>query len=379
MKTKRLSKLIGLLGAVLLLAVGITSSQASSQQADTQDDIVSQQQALIESQEKLLVERQELIEAQEKQLNEYRCRLQENIQLVSNGCPNTTQSPSTGTTATTLTIPAGTTEAQWEQLRQCNARGNYQYSNPNGVNFGAYQFRQTTWDNLARRNYPQLVGINPSQATSADQNRMAYVLYQEQGWAPWPECAATLPASVPTDGNDLGEANPENDESKDVSDTTTTTPVENENSGSSPSDSDNTEDTTNSSGDTTDSTGDTTTTIITIPSDSNSPTDASGFPTELAVPSGTTQAQWEALIQCESDGNYQAIADNGFYDTYYGAFQFLQTTWNSVAQANYPQLNGVDPRDASPTDQHRMAYALYEDEGWTPWPTCGQRAAAISS
>lgn len=284
------------LAGVVALALGASSS-AGGQSPDSRDALIARQQALIDEQATLIV-------AQESLLNDYRCLFDVDTQLVPNGCPSPTQpTPAPTATATPapeeptsdLAIPAGTTEEQWEQLRQCTSNGDYQFSNPNGINFGAYEFRQPSWDDLARRHYPHLVGVNPRDATPADQDRMAYRLYEERGWAPWPVCGASLPSLLPED---------------------------------------------------------------TTPSD---PTP------DPAIPAGTTEAQWDHLIQCESGGNYRAYNPAG---PYLGAFQFLQSTWNGVARRHYPHLVGVDPRDAAPADQRRMAYRLYEESGWRPWPAC---------
>jgi len=287
-----------------LLAIGAVGPSASGQAPDERDAVIARQGALI-------AEQQALIAAQESLLNDYRCLFDIDTQLVPDGCPEPDRPAPSATPAPTSTaasdtgtapapedqpddppLPAGTTEAQWEQLRQCNANGDYRYANPNGINFGAYQFRQTSWDDLARRHYPHLVGVDPSEAAPDDQDRMAYAIYAERGWAPWPACGAS--------------SRPQG--------TTTTDPA--------------------------------------------------GFP---AIPTGTTQAQWDHLIRCESGGNYRAYNPAG---PYLGAFQFLQSTWNGVARRNHPQLAGVDPRNASPADQHRMAYTLYEESGWGPWPAC---------
>ena len=290
----------------IVLAVGVSASPAGGQVTDQQVAQIESLKAMIAEQEKLIANRDTLIAAQESLLNDYRCMFDIDTQLVPNGCPEKAQptqtSTATPTPAPTPTqtpedpaddppVPSGTTEDQWEQLRQCNSNGNYQHSNPNGVNFGAYEFRQSSWDDLARRHYPHLVGMNPSEAASADQDRMAYALYEERGWAPWPACDPSLP---PDD----------------------------------------------TAGDSTD------------------------FP---AIPAGTTEAQWDQLRQCESKGNYRAYNPAG---PYLGAFQFLQSTWDSVARRNYARLVGVAPRDAAPADQHRMAHALYEESGWRPWPAC---------
>ena len=297
-----------LLAAAVLLAIGAVGPSAGGQAPDERDAVIARQGALI-------AEQQALIAAQESLLNTYRCLFDIDTQLVPNGCPEqarptptatpsptTTPSPTPTPTATPTptpapladpTIPEGTTEEQWEQLRQCNADGSYQYANPNGVNFGAYEFRQSSWDDLARQHYPHLVGVTPNKAAPVDQDRMAYALYEVRGWAPWPSCGPSSPQ-------------PEDTASADPAD----------------------------------------------------------FP---PIPAGTTQAQWDHLIQCESGGNYRAYNPAG---PYLGAFQFHQGTWNGVASRNYPRLAGVDPRDALPVDQHRMAYVLYEESGWGPWPAC---------
>jgi hypothetical protein len=67
----------------------------------------------------------------------------------------------------------------------------------------------------------------------------------------------------------------------------------------------------------------------------------------------------------ESGGNYQAINPAG---PYLGAYQFLQSTWNSTANnAGRPGLIGVDPRNASQYDQDDMAWTLYQWQGKGPW------------
>ena len=88
------------------------------------------------------------------------------------------------------------------------------------------------------------------------------------------------------------------------------------------------------------------------------------------IPAGTTEAQWHALRQCESTQNYRAVSKSGRYR---GAYQFSIRTWDWVAGMHYPDLVGVDPIDASPSDQDKMAYQLYEINGWDPWPTCRKR------
>jgi len=67
----------------------------------------------------------------------------------------------------------------------------------------------------------------------------------------------------------------------------------------------------------------------------------------------------------ESGGNYQAYNGAG---PYLGAYQFLQSTWNSAANhAGRGELMGVDPRNASQYDQDDMAWTLYTWQGKAPW------------
>ena len=67
----------------------------------------------------------------------------------------------------------------------------------------------------------------------------------------------------------------------------------------------------------------------------------------------------------ESGGNYQAVNSSG---PYYGAYQFLQSTWNSAANhSGRYELIGVVPSQASAYDQDDMAWTLYQWQGKGPW------------
>lgn len=76
-----------------------------------------------------------------------------------------------------------------------------------------------------------------------------------------------------------------------------------------------------------------------------------------------------ALRRCESGGDYGAVSSSG---TYRGAYQFSQSTWNSVAASTASHLVGVDPASAAPADQDAMARALKARSGSSPWPVCGR-------
>jgi peptidoglycan hydrolase CwlO-like protein len=67
----------------------------------------------------------------------------------------------------------------------------------------------------------------------------------------------------------------------------------------------------------------------------------------------------------ESTNNYQAYNPGG---PAYGAYQFLQPTWNLTAnRAGRGDLVGLDPRRASEWDQDDMAWTLYQWQGKRPW------------
>lgn len=91
-------------------------------------------------------------------------------------------------------MPAGTTASQWNSLRMCESSNNYGAVNPAGPYLGAYQFLQSTWDGTARAaGRTDLVGVAPHQASPADQDSMAYALYNRSGSGPWPNCGRYLP------------------------------------------------------------------------------------------------------------------------------------------------------------------------------------------
>ena len=106
----------------------------------------------------------------------------------------------------------------------------------------------------------------------------------------------------------------------------------------------------------------------------SSPTTTTAPPsTTTATTTGPTEEQWEALRQCESTGNYSAVSISPAA-RYRGAYQFSRSTWDWVApQIGADYLVGVDPAEASPADQDRMALALWEINGWAPWPACSKR------
>jgi hypothetical protein len=65
------------------------------------------------------------------------------------------------------------------------------------------------------------------------------------------------------------------------------------------------------------------------------------------------------------EGSYTSVNPAG---PYMGAYQFLQSTWDSAANhAGRTNLIGVPPNQASPYDQDDVAWALYQWQGKGPW------------
>jgi hypothetical protein len=72
-------------------------------------------------------------------------------------------------------------------VRQRESGGNYSVYNAGGSGAaGAYQFLPGTWNSIAASTgRSDLVGVDPAQASPADQDAMAQALYAQQGSAPW--------------------------------------------------------------------------------------------------------------------------------------------------------------------------------------------------
>jgi hypothetical protein len=86
----------------------------------------------------------------------------------------------------------GPSESAWAALRRCEASGNYSAVSRSGRYRGAYQFDQPTWNDVARRHHPHLVGRDPAHASRGDQDMMAFTLYNMRGAQPWPVCGRHL-------------------------------------------------------------------------------------------------------------------------------------------------------------------------------------------
>ena len=74
------------------------------------------------------------------------------------------------------------------RLRNCESTDNYQAVSPSGTYRGAYQFDQPTWDGVAERHFPWLVGLDPIDVEPWWQDAMTRALWSERGRQPWPVC-----------------------------------------------------------------------------------------------------------------------------------------------------------------------------------------------
>ena len=91
------------------------------------------------------------------------------------------------------------------------------------------------------------------------------------------------------------------------------------------------------------------------------PVDASRTQAARASRSGTRS--FDALAQCESGGNAQAVGGGG---RYYGAFQFSLETWRSLGYSG-------KPTDYSYETQKAAAQRLVKRSGWSQFPSCSRR------
>jgi peptidoglycan hydrolase-like protein with peptidoglycan-binding domain len=80
------------------------------------------------------------------------------------------------------------------------------------------------------------------------------------------------------------------------------------------------------------------------------------FVTPGTAAADPSAADWAALRQCESGGNYSINTGNG----YYGAYQFDVATWKGVGGSGRPDR-------ASKAEQDFRALYLYRMRGWAPW------------
>jgi peptidoglycan hydrolase-like protein with peptidoglycan-binding domain len=89
---------------------------------------------------------------------------------------------------TAVFVTAGSAAADpsandWLQLRMCESTNRYDINTGNGY-YGAYQFDLSTWRSVGGSGYP-------NDASPAEQDLRALILYRDRGWEPW-TCAALV-------------------------------------------------------------------------------------------------------------------------------------------------------------------------------------------
>ena len=68
------------------------------------------------------------------------------------------------------------------------------------------------------------------------------------------------------------------------------------------------------------------------------------------------------VAECESSLNPKATSPDG---KYLGLWQFSKATWQDYGGP------GDDPREVNAFRQTEVAYRLFQDRRWDPWPSCG--------
>ena len=76
----------------------------------------------------------------------------------------------------------------------------------------------------------------------------------------------------------------------------------------------------------------------------------------------SSQGVWLELRECESSDNYQDNTGNG----YYGAYQFLWSTWTSLGYPGRPDLEPAWMQDEAAAKDQAVS-------GWGQWPACSER------
>jgi peptidoglycan hydrolase-like protein with peptidoglycan-binding domain len=84
---------------------------------------------------------------------------------------------------TRVTASADPSANDWYRLRMCESSNNYAINTGN-AHYGAYQFDLSTWRSVGGSGYPH-------QASPAEQDRRALLLYRMRGWQPW-QCASIV-------------------------------------------------------------------------------------------------------------------------------------------------------------------------------------------
>lgn len=83
------------------------------------------------------------------------------------------------------------------------------------------------------------------------------------------------------------------------------------------------------------------------------------------VPPVRDAAVWDALAECEANGNWSINTGNG----YYGGIQFDQSTWERQGGLKYAPRADLATRE----EQIAIAEVTRARQGWGAWPACTSR------
>jgi hypothetical protein len=78
-------------------------------------------------------------------------------------------------------LPGGVSIETLESIAACESGGNPEAVSPEGTYMGLFQFDQGTWESVGG------TGV-PTEASAAEQDYRAALLYSESGSSPWPVC-----------------------------------------------------------------------------------------------------------------------------------------------------------------------------------------------
>ncbi|GHA87429.1 hypothetical protein GCM10010346_07710 [Streptomyces chryseus] len=82
--------------------------------------------------------------------------------------------------------------------------------------------------------------------------------------------------------------------------------------------------------------------------------------------SAAPTADWSAVAQCESGGDWNANTGNGFS----GGLQFTPSTWAAYGGTKYAS----SAHQATPQQQAAVADKVLQGQGIGAWPVCGAKA-----
>jgi hypothetical protein len=78
-------------------------------------------------------------------------------------------------------LPGGVSMGTLEAIASCESGGNPEAVSPDGTYMGLFQFDQGTWESVGGTG-------SPIEASAAEQEYRAALLYSESGSSPWPVC-----------------------------------------------------------------------------------------------------------------------------------------------------------------------------------------------